>query len=56
MPFVEEAKQGGQPARKDIPSFIYTSAHVRDLEMIQAMVADIATFEWKGVDPRCPKA
>ena len=32
---------------KEIPSFVYTSAHTRDLDQIRAMAADLSTFDWK---------
>ena len=38
----------------EIPSFIYTSAHCRDLESIKQMARDLLTSEWAKVDPRHP--
>lgn len=36
----------------DIPSFIYTSAHSRDLDAIKKMSAELETYEWRKFDPR----
>ena len=40
----------------EIPSFIYTSAHVRDLEVIKQMAGELATFDRQKeqLDPRDP--
>ena len=40
----------------EIPSFIYTSAHVRDLDAIKIMAGELATFERNSnqLDPRDP--
>ena len=40
----------------EIPSFIYTSAHVRDLEAIKVMAGELATCERNKdqLDPRDP--
>ena len=37
-----------------IPSFVYTSAHVRDLENFQKMAAELATVDWNSMDMRDP--
>ena len=33
---------------KEIASFIYTSAHTRDIQTISAMAADLETFAWSS--------
>ena len=33
---------------KEIASFIYTSAHTRDIQTISAMAADLETFAWNS--------
>ena len=37
-----------------IPSFIYTSAHVRDIDNFKAMACELVTFDWKDMDLRDP--
>ena len=37
-----------------IPSFIYTSAHVRDLDNFKAMSFELATVDWKDMDLHDP--
>lgn len=33
---------------------MYTSAHVRDLETIKKLAAELATYDWRAKDPRNP--
>ena len=37
-----------------IPSFVYTSAHTRDIENFKAMVAELTTLDWSAMDSRDP--
>ena len=39
---------------RDVPLFVYTSAHVRDLETIKKLAAELATYDWRAKDPRNP--
>ena len=37
-----------------IPSFVYTSAHTRDIDNFKAMVAELTTLDWSVMDSRDP--
>ena len=37
-----------------IPSFVYTSAHTRDIDNFKAMVAELSTLDWSAMDSRDP--
>ena len=42
-------------SENDIPSFIYTSAHTRDMDKIIEMARDLQTIEWYDIDDRDPQ-
>ena len=40
--------------KSEIPSFIYTSAHTRDMDTIFQMASQLETIDWNDFDERDP--